>query len=153
MMVTTFAAGEAIDRDIEWRIDAGDVDSVAAVIGRPVLTLATALALVGCAVGPNYKRPSAPVPAPDAYKSPAPWRVAAPQDSLPKGNWWEVFNDPELNAYEQQLLAANQSLLASKDRLEAIGGEAGIGHRRCCTTRLRYAPPDVNRSTWLQFLP
>ena len=40
------------------------------------------------------------------------------KDSLPKGAWWEVFNDPELNAYEQQLLAANQSLLASKDRLE-----------------------------------
>ncbi len=74
--------------------------------------------LAGCTVGPNYKRPSAPVPAPDAYKTPVPWGVAAPQDSLPKGNWWEVFNDPELNAYEQQLLAANQSLLASKDRLE-----------------------------------
>ncbi|HEY1731514.1 MAG TPA: efflux transporter outer membrane subunit [Terriglobales bacterium] len=74
--------------------------------------------LAGCAVGPNYKRPAAPVPAPDAYKTPAPWRVAAPKDSLPKGNWWEVFSDPELNAYEQQLLAANQSLLASKDRVE-----------------------------------
>ena len=74
--------------------------------------------LAGCTVGPNYRRPSAPVPAPDAYKTPVPWGVAAPQDSLPKGNWWEVFNDPELNAYEQQLLAANQSLLASKDRLE-----------------------------------
>ncbi len=74
--------------------------------------------LAGCTVGPNYKRPAAPVPAPDAYKTPAPWRQAAPKDSLPKGNWWEVFNDPELNAYEQQLLAANQSLLAAKNRLE-----------------------------------
>src|ERR1700758_1995628 len=74
--------------------------------------------LDGCAVGPDYKRPAAPVPAIDAYKTQAPWRAAAPKDSLPKGNWWEVFNDPELNAYEQQLLAANQSLLASKDRLE-----------------------------------
>ena len=72
--------------------------------------------LAGCAVGPNYKRP--PAPAPDAYKTEAPWRVAAPKDSLPKGAWWEVFNDPQLNAYEQQLLAANQSLLAAKDRLE-----------------------------------
>jgi outer membrane protein, multidrug efflux system len=73
--------------------------------------------LAGCAVGPNYKRPSAPASAPDAYKTQAPWRVAAPKDSLPKGAWWEVFNDPELNAYEQQLLAANQSLLAARDRL------------------------------------
>jgi NodT family efflux transporter outer membrane factor (OMF) lipoprotein len=67
-------------------------------------------------VGPNYKRP--PAPAPEAYKTQAPWRVAAPKDSLPKGTWWEVFNDAELNSYEQQLLAANQSLLAAKDRLE-----------------------------------
>ena len=44
--------------------------------------------------------------------------MAAPKDSIPKGAWWEVFNDPELNAYEQQLLKANQSLLAAKDRLE-----------------------------------
>jgi len=75
-------------------------------------------ALAGCAVGPNYQRPSAPAPAPDAYKTEAPWRTAAPKDSLPKGAWWEVFNDPELNAYEQQLLTANQSLLAAKDRLD-----------------------------------
>ncbi len=72
--------------------------------------------LTGCMVGPNYKRP--PAPAPEAYKTQAPWRVAAPKDSLPKGTWWEVFNDAELNSYEQQLLAANQSLLAAKDRLE-----------------------------------
>jgi outer membrane protein, multidrug efflux system len=72
--------------------------------------------VAGCKVGPNYQRP--PAPAPDAYKTPAPWRQAAPKDSLPKGAWWEVFSDAELNAYEQQLLAANQSLLAAKDRLE-----------------------------------
>ena len=44
--------------------------------------------------------------------------MAAPKDSLPKGAWWEVFSDAELNGYEQQLLTANQSLLAAKDRLE-----------------------------------
>ena len=74
--------------------------------------------LAGCTVGPNYKRPAAPAPAPDAYKTQAPWRVADPKDSLPKGAWWEVFNDAELNAYEQQLLKANQSLLAAEDRLQ-----------------------------------
>jgi multidrug efflux system outer membrane protein len=73
-------------------------------------------ALAGCTVGPNYRRP--PAPAPEAYKTQAPWRVAAPKDALPKGAWWEVFSDAELNGYEQQLLAANQSLLAATDRLE-----------------------------------
>jgi len=82
------------------------------------------LLLAGCAVGPNYKRP--PVQAPEAYKTEAPWRVAAPSDSLPKGAWWEVFQDAELNAYEQQLMAANQSLLAAKDRLEEARSLARI---------------------------
>ena len=66
-------------------------------------------------MGPNYHRP--PVQAPTAYKTEGPWRVAAPKDSIPKGAWWEIFNDAELNAYEQQLLKANQSLAAAKDRL------------------------------------
>jgi outer membrane protein, multidrug efflux system len=74
--------------------------------------------LAGCAVGPNYQRPAAPTPAPDAYKTEPPWREAAPKDALPKGVWWEVFNDAELNTYEQQVLTANQSLLAAKDRVE-----------------------------------
>ncbi len=83
------------------------------------LTLALGLLasglLAGCVVGPNYHRP--PVQAPTAYKTEGPWRVAAPKDSIPKGAWWEIFNDAELNNYEQQLLQANQSLEAAKDRL------------------------------------
>jgi multidrug efflux system outer membrane protein len=77
-------------------------------------TLAAGL-LVGCAIGPNYHRP--PAPAPTAYKTQGPWRVAAPKDAIPKGAWWQIFNDAELNEYEQQLLKANQSLVAAKDRL------------------------------------
>ena len=79
------------------------------------LGLVAAGLLAGCAVGPNYHRP--PAPAPTAYKTEGPWRVAAPKDSIPKGAWWEIFNDAELNNYEQQLLKANQSLEAAKDRL------------------------------------
>lgn len=84
-------------------------------LGLAITAILCAL-LAGCKVGPNYQRP--PAPAPEAYKTEAPWRVAAPKDAFPKGAWWEVFNDAELNAYEQQLLSANQSLLAAKDRLE-----------------------------------
>jgi outer membrane protein, multidrug efflux system len=71
--------------------------------------------LAGCAVGPKYQRPA--VQAPAAYKTEAPWRVAAPKDALPKGAWWEIFHDAELNDYEQQLLKANQSLAAAQARL------------------------------------
>jgi len=76
--------------------------------------LATGL-LTGCVVGPNYRRPL--VQAPASYKTEGPWRVAAPKDSLPKEAWWEIFNDVELNDYEGQLLKANQTLEAAKDRL------------------------------------
>jgi outer membrane protein, multidrug efflux system len=86
--------------------------------GTPIVAVLICMLMAGCTVGPNYQRPPAPAPAPDAYKTQAPWRVAAPKDSLPKGAWWEVFNDAELNDYEQQLLKANQSLVAAKARLD-----------------------------------
>ena len=72
-------------------------------------------ALHGCAVGPNYKRPSAPTP--PAFKEDAPpgqrpedWKPAEPRDAVPRGPWWEVFGDPELNALEEQVDLANQDL-------------------------------------------
>jgi NodT family efflux transporter outer membrane factor (OMF) lipoprotein len=58
------------------------------------------------------------VPAPPAWKTEGPWREAAPKDAIPKGTWWEIFHDAELNGYEQQLLAANQSLAAARNRLD-----------------------------------
>ncbi len=60
----------------------------------------------GCTVGPRYSRPAAPTPAPDAWKTQPPWEQAAPKDSIPKGAWWQIFHDPALDAYEQQLLQA-----------------------------------------------
>jgi multidrug efflux system outer membrane protein len=85
-------------------------------------TLSIAIALLGlaagCTVGPRYSRPAAPTPAPDAWKTQPPWQQAAPKDSIPKGAWWQIFNDPALNAYEQQVLQANQSLVAARESLE-----------------------------------
>ena len=72
---------------------------------------------VGCTVGPRYSRPPAPAPVPDAWKTQPPWEQATPKDAIPKGAWWQVFHDPGLDGYEQQLLQANQSLIAARDRL------------------------------------
>ncbi len=79
--------------------------------------LAVLALAAGCTVGPRYSRPAAPTPAPDAWKTQPPWEQAAPKDAVPKGTWWQVFHDPTLDAYEQQLLQANQSLVAARDRL------------------------------------
>lgn len=71
----------------------------------------------GCTVGPRYSRAPAPTPAPDAWKTRPPWQQAAPKDAIPKGAWWQIYKDATLNTYEQQLLQANQSLMAAADRL------------------------------------
>ncbi len=71
--------------------------------------------LAGCAVGPDYKRPGATT-IPAAYTGTTNtgatngWKVAQPQGQLPKGDWWKIFGDPELNDLEVQAANANQQL-------------------------------------------
>ena len=77
--------------------------------------LLAATMLSGCAVGPNYKRPTAEVP--NTWKGEGPWQAAAPKDAIPKGQWWEIYHDAELDRLEQDLLQANQSLTAAQARL------------------------------------
>jgi NodT family efflux transporter outer membrane factor (OMF) lipoprotein len=62
----------------------------------------------GCTVGPNYKRPTAAVPA--KWQVEEPWREADPKDAVPKSAWWTLFHDGELEGLETELLAANQTL-------------------------------------------
>ena len=83
-----------------------------------------AVCTVGCTVGPGYKRPTAQVP--DAWKGEGPWQTAAPKDAIPKGAWWQVFHDAELDRLEQELLPANQSLVAAQDRLSQARSQARI---------------------------
>ena len=81
-------------------------------------------ALGGCAVGPNYKRPPAPTVA--SWELAEPWREGAPKDSIPKGEWWSVFHDDDLNTLETQALTANQTLKVSLARLEQARATAAI---------------------------
>jgi outer membrane protein, multidrug efflux system len=78
--------------------------------------LGIAALLAGCAVGPDYRRPSADVP--PSWQPEAPWHEAAPEDAALKGNWWELFQDPQLNPLVQQALAGNQNLRVAAARLE-----------------------------------
>ena len=90
------------------------------------VALSALLLTAACTVGPRYVRPSAPATAPDAWKTQPPWQPAAPKDTLPKGEWWQVFHDDTLNGYEQQLLQANQALVAARDRLNQARSLARI---------------------------
>ncbi|MGO9326213.1 MAG: efflux transporter outer membrane subunit [Terracidiphilus sp.] len=87
----------------------------------PASLTASALGFVallgGCRVGPPYHAPAPPsVTAPNYKESTVNfqdtdgWKAASPQDAMIRGNWWEVFGDPELNALEEQLNINNQNL-------------------------------------------
>jgi NodT family efflux transporter outer membrane factor (OMF) lipoprotein len=77
----------------------------------PLVLIAGVLQLIGCVVGPKYKVPAAP--APPAYKEMGNWKTAQPSDQNLGGNWWEIFQDPQLNALEQQVNVSNQNLKAA----------------------------------------
>ena len=83
---------------------------------RTLLAAALAAGVAGCAVGPDYVRPSAPVPA--AYKEApvaagATWLPAAPADTLSRGPWWQLFGDDDLNRLAVQADASNQTVAQS----------------------------------------
>ena len=78
------------------------------------LSLASMLLLTGCAVGPRYQRP--PVEVPPTYKEAGNWKAAQPNEQNLGGNWWEIFQDPQLNALEQQVNISNQNLKAAQAR-------------------------------------
>ena len=76
-----------------------------------MLLAVLALLIGGCSFAPKYKTPS--VPMADAYKETNGWKMAQPQDDAIRGKWWEVFGDPQLNAYEDQVTISNQNLAAA----------------------------------------
>jgi NodT family efflux transporter outer membrane factor (OMF) lipoprotein len=80
-------------------------------LGRIVASVAGTLLFTGCAVGPKYRTPS--LPTPPAYKEIGNWKTAQPNDNNLGGNWWEIFQDSELNALEQQINVSNQNLKAA----------------------------------------
>ena len=86
-----------------------------------VSAILIALLLPACAVGPDYVRP--PVETPAAYKelatSSANWKPAQPRDDAPRGKWWEIFGDAELNALEEQVQIGNQNVAAAEARFRA----------------------------------
>jgi outer membrane protein, multidrug efflux system len=85
-----------------------------------------AMAMVGCAVGPEYHRPEATA-IPAAYTGVSKeWKVAVPQAHLPRENWWEIFGDHELNRIEAEAGEANQDLKAAYARFNQARAVADV---------------------------
>jgi NodT family efflux transporter outer membrane factor (OMF) lipoprotein len=89
------------------------------------LAVEACLALAGCMVGPQYARPSVPLapafkePLPENFKSEDGWKPAQPSDAQLKGDWWTLFDDPQLNALEAQIDPANQTLQQAEANFRA----------------------------------
>jgi NodT family efflux transporter outer membrane factor (OMF) lipoprotein len=87
-----------------------------------VIALILVLLLAGCTVGPKYIRPTVPTTptykeeAPTSFKEAGQWQPAHPEDQSSRGNWWEIFGDPELNKLEEQIATSNQTLKVAETR-------------------------------------
>ena len=77
-----------------------------------ILAVIAVLQFAGCTVGPKYHPPV--VQAPAAYKELGDWKPAQPNDQNLGGSWWTIFNDPQLNALEDQINIGNQNLRAAE---------------------------------------
>src|SRR6266853_525485 len=79
-----------------------------------VLLAVAALASTSCMVGPKYQQPPAPVPQAFKESPPEGWKEAQPNDGALRGKWWEIYNDPDLNALEEMISVSNQNVLAAE---------------------------------------
>lgn len=79
---------------------------------RLMIALLASVAVSACAVGPNYVRPTTPTS--PTFKEAAGWTVATPSDALDRGDWWSLFNDPDLDALERKVEVSNQNLAAAE---------------------------------------
>src|ERR1700689_5401727 len=96
---------------------------------RKILCSCVMAALAGCAVGPNYHRPSAPVP--QRFKEAEGWKPAEPQEAASGTDWWSVYSDTVLDGLEKQIDISNQTLKASEAswrEAEAVVSEAKAGY-------------------------
>ena len=87
-----------------------------------IIALLQVLLIEGCMVGPRYARPNVLTTptykeeGPGSFKGSDLWQPARPGDQISRGNWWEIFGDPELNELEEQIAGSNQTLKVAEAR-------------------------------------
>jgi len=100
----------------------------------PIFAGIAMLSVTGCMVGPQYKQPAAAT-APAFKEAPQPvaaandgWKPGEPSDQKLKGDWWRLFQDPQLDALEAQVNDANQTLKAAEANFRMA--RTAIGYAR-----------------------
>lgn len=103
--------------------------------------VAVLLATAACdPVGPNYVRPTPPVP--DQFAHAGPWKEAVPQETISRGDWWTVFGDPALNTLQLEAVKQNPDLQAVSKRVLQAQAIAGISRS--------YLYPEVDAGALVQ---
>ena len=109
------------------------------------------LALAGCAVGPNYKRPTTDTPTHYKAETLGSWKEGQPLDHVPKGDWWKIFGDETLNDLQSRATGANQELKVAVARVEQARATARVARSELLPalnadpsyTRQRFSPNQV----------
>jgi NodT family efflux transporter outer membrane factor (OMF) lipoprotein len=125
--------------------------AVARIAPASVILAGSFLLLSGCKVGPNYVRPTVPPPPPAFKETPSNWKQASPQDQLPKGKWWEIYGDPELNALEEKIAVSNQTLKVAYEQY--MGARALVQEARAQMSPTLNVQPAGSRNQLSQNRP
>jgi len=115
-----------------------------------VVSLACLVLFAGCSFAPKYAKPSVQTPA--AFKELTPaqfnetdgWKTAEPKDDVIRGNWWKLFHEPELNAFENQVTVSNQTVAAALANF--LAARAMVKQARSQYFPTVTASPSVTRS-------
>lgn len=108
----------------------------------PIIIAGMLLLWSGCLVGPDYVRPPAATPA--SYKENPGWKQAQPRDQLPRGAWWEIYNDPQLNALEERVDINNQNIAAAEAQFRQAVALVTVA-------RAAYFPTVTGGPSWTRF--
>ena len=98
----------------------------------PLIAGSTMLLLAGCMVGPKYMRPPA-VTAPNFKEAPtdqSDWRPGQPNDEVLRSNWWQMYQDPQLNVLEAQVNGANQTLKIAEANFRSARAAIGLARSK-----------------------
>jgi len=122
-----------------------------------------ALLLAGCTVGPHYHRPdAATAPAWKENVAPPPnppngtWKQAEPRDGVLRGQWWDLYSDPQLSALEAKVAVSNQTLRIAMEQYFSAREQVRVARSQyyptfaagpsAGRTRESYNQPNTNRA-------
>ena len=107
-----------------------------------VAALACLALFTGCSFAPKYAKPEFQTPA--QFKETAGWKTAEPNDAVIRGQWWEMFHEPELNALEDQATLSNQTVAVALANF--LAARAVVKQTRSQYFPTVTASPSVTRS-------